>query len=191
VQENRRLRDPRELSALAHPVRVGILEQLTIRGPMTATELGDVLDESPANCSWHLRKLAEHGFVEEAKGGAGRRRPWRSTQVGFNWGDEDTGREARPAADALSRMMLERWLDRYYDSMRRADADEPPWRAGRFMMQTATWLTAEELAELSEELSAVMRRYRERLTDPTQRPEGSRLCELVSWGVPIQVDDAP
>jgi hypothetical protein len=87
--------------------------------------------------------------------------------------------------------MLERWLDRYYASMHRADADGPPWRAGRFMMQTATWLTAEELAELNEELSAVMRRYRERLTDADQRPEGSRLCELVAWGVPIQVGDGP
>src|SRR4051794_34065627 len=73
----RRLSDPRELQALAHPVRLGIMELLTVAGPLTATELADRLDETPANCSWHLRKLAEHAFVEEAGGGIGRQRPWR------------------------------------------------------------------------------------------------------------------
>src|SRR4051794_23146766 len=69
----RRLSDPRELQALAHPVRIGIMELLTVSGPLTATELADMLDETPANCSWHLRKLAEHAFVDEA--GAGPRAP--------------------------------------------------------------------------------------------------------------------
>ena len=66
MPEPRRLRDPRALTAVAHPVRMGILELLSVEGAMTATELADRLDESPANCSWHLRKLAEHDFIEEA-----------------------------------------------------------------------------------------------------------------------------
>ncbi|MEO6512975.1 MAG: helix-turn-helix domain-containing protein, partial [Nocardioides sp.] len=76
---HRRLNDVRELKALAHPVRMGIIEHLSVSGPLTATELADRMDETPANCSWHLRKLAEHGFVEEAEGGTagqGRKRPW-------------------------------------------------------------------------------------------------------------------
>ena len=66
---------------------------------MTATELADRLDESPANCSWHLRKLAEHGFIEEAAGGTGRQRPWQSGVSGMRWADDDdsAGRAARPA----------------------------------------------------------------------------------------------
>ena len=36
---------------------------------MTASQAAARLDESPSNCSWHLRKLAEHGFVREARGG--------------------------------------------------------------------------------------------------------------------------
>ena len=71
MPEPRRLRDPRALSALAHPVRLGIIELLATEGPMTASGLADRLDESPANCSWHLRKLAEHEFIEEAEGLAG------------------------------------------------------------------------------------------------------------------------
>ena len=33
-------------------------------------------------------------------------------------------------------------------------------------------------------LTAVLDRYAERLTEPTERPAGSRLCEFVAWGVP-------
>ncbi|MFC6286669.1 ArsR/SmtB family transcription factor [Nocardioides sp. GCM10027113] len=189
--KNRHLRDPRELAALAHPVRVGILELLAIHGPLTATALGDFLDENPANCSWHLRKLAEHGFVEEAGGGHGRQRPWRTVHLGFNWGDEDTDPSTRPTADALSRMMLERWLDRFYASLTRAAAEEPEWNSARSMTQTATWLTAEELAAMNHEVSELLRKYRDRLADPDQRPEGSRLCEFVAWGAPIELETTP
>src|SRR5680860_921084 len=92
----RTLDDPRSLRAVAHPVRLGILEQLTIHGPMTATELADQLDETPSNCSWHLRKLAEHSFVEEAEGGVGRKRPWQIVSVGMQSGDSSTSPHCMP-----------------------------------------------------------------------------------------------
>lgn len=187
ARANRRLTDPRELVALAHPVRVRILEQLTIHGPLTATALGDLLDESPANCSWHLRKLAEHGFVEEAEGPGGRRRPWRVTSVGFDLEAEDLEPRDRPGARALNRMMLERWLDRFHASLAQAEHEEPGWRAARGLTQTATWVTSDELDEVMTEVGEVLRRYRERLTDPSTRPPGSRLCEFVAWGAPIDV----
>ena len=41
----RRLVDPKALRALAHPVRVAILEVLSARGPLTASELADVVGE--------------------------------------------------------------------------------------------------------------------------------------------------
>src|SRR3954465_2595175 len=88
---HRRLSDPRELQALAHPVRMAIIEQLSISGPLTATELADRLDETPANCSWHLRKLAKFGFVEEAEGGTGRQRPWQVPGIGLAGSGGGTG----------------------------------------------------------------------------------------------------
>ena len=54
------------MRALAHPVRVALLELLGRDGPMTATQAGEALGESPANASFHLRTLAKYGFVEEA-----------------------------------------------------------------------------------------------------------------------------
>ena len=79
----RRVTTASELKALSHPLRIDIIEQLGVRGPLTASELGEALGESPANCSWHLRKLAEHAFVEETHDGHGRRRPWRLVKLGL------------------------------------------------------------------------------------------------------------
>ena len=65
-----RSNDARTLRALAHPVRVALIETLSVEGPLTATEAGERIGESPTTCSFHLRQLAKYGFVEEA--GAGR-----------------------------------------------------------------------------------------------------------------------
>ena len=145
VPQPRRLRDPRALTAVAHPVRMGIIELLTLEGAMTATQLADRLDESPANCSWHLRKLAEHDFIEEAAGGTGRQRPWQMRRVGMSWaGDDAVTDEERRAGHALSRMLLERWVDRFLVATEREET--AGWRGSSTLTQHVAWLTREELA---------------------------------------------
>src|SRR3984957_4158463 len=78
----RRVSDARTMRALTHPVRIALIEQLSVVGPMTATEVGELIGESPTTCSFHLRQLAKYGFVEEAGGGKGRARPWRMSSIG-------------------------------------------------------------------------------------------------------------
>ncbi len=84
----RRLDSAQALRALAHPVRIALLELLTFHGPQTATQAAEQVGESPSNCSFHLRQLAKYGLVEEADDVAstGRARPWRVTQVGISTG---------------------------------------------------------------------------------------------------------
>jgi DNA-binding transcriptional ArsR family regulator len=182
----RRLQDPRELAALAHPVRLGIMELLTVSGPLTATELADRLDETPANCSWHLRKLAEHHFVEEAGGGIGRQRPWQVRSIGLAWDESDSSPSQVRAGRALEQMMLERQVTRFHEARARLhdDGDED-WGQAAQATQSASWLTLDELEAVNAELRAVLEKYVDRLTDPAQRPAGSRLCEFVAWGAPL------
>ena len=182
----RRLQDPRELAALAHPVRLGIMELLTVSGPLTATELADRLDETPANCSWHLRKLAEHHFVEEAGGGIGRQRPWQVRSVGLAWDEADASPSQVRAGRALEQMLLERQVTRFHEARARLhdDGDED-WSQAAQATQSASWLTLEELEAVNAEIRALLERYVDRLTDPSRRPAGSRLCELVAWGAPL------
>ena len=155
----RRLQDPRELAALAHPVRLGIMELLTVSGPLTATELADRLDETPANCSWHLRKLAEHHFVEEAGGGIGRQRPWQVRSVGLAWDESDASPGQVRAGRALEQMLLERQVTRFHQARARLHDDgDDDWGRGRQATQSASWLTLDELETVNTEIRAVLER---------------------------------
>ena len=77
------IRDPRALRALAHPVRLEILERLGLDGPATATVIGEAVGISPSAASYHLRALARFGLVVDAGGGTGRNRPWQAAGTGF------------------------------------------------------------------------------------------------------------
>jgi hypothetical protein len=162
------------------------MELLTVDGPLTATELADRLDETPANCSWHLRKLAEHAFVEEAGGGIGRQRPWRVRQVGLAWDDADATPGELRAGRALEEMLLQRQMTRFQQARAQlVDEGDRDWAQAASSTQSASWLTVEELDALNLEIRALLERYQDRLTDPSLRPAGSRLCEFVAWGAPL------
>ena len=93
--EPRKLTDPRTMRAVAHPVRIALLEVLTAEGPLTATQAGELIGESPTTCSFHLRQLAKYGFIEEAGAGPGRQRPWRLIYTGLRFSDVSDGPETR------------------------------------------------------------------------------------------------
>ena len=180
----RRVTDAGALKALAHPVRLGILELLVTQGPLTATEAGRLLDETPANCSWHLRRLAEHGFVREAPSRGGRSRPWRAVSEGLTWEDGDEDPELTAAGEALSDMLLERELQRFRAARASAASEPQEWREVTHLNQSRLWLTADEARALSEELAELFLRHAERLNEPEKRPEDARLVSLVGWLAP-------
>lgn len=67
------------LRALSHPVRLKMLALLRAEGPATATTLALRLDLNTGATSYHLRQLAQHGFIEEdADRGNARDRWWRA-----------------------------------------------------------------------------------------------------------------
>ena len=68
------------LKSLAHPLRVRIYDELSSYGPMTASGLGERLDESSGSTSYHLRQLERAGLVrEDTTRGKGRERWWERT----------------------------------------------------------------------------------------------------------------
>jgi DNA-binding transcriptional ArsR family regulator len=74
--------DARRLRALAHPLRVQILNILAAEGAATSTMLAKRLGESTGTLSWHLRHLAEHGLIEEEPDHGTRRERWWRTPHG-------------------------------------------------------------------------------------------------------------
>jgi DNA-binding transcriptional ArsR family regulator len=191
--ERRRLSGADELRVLAHPLRLRILQVLHERTMATATDVAEIVGESPANCSWHLRQLAKHGFVEEAGEVRGRRRPWRRTGQSMEWGDSGETGETAAASDQLSTVFMEQEFGglRGWQAWRRTDPVE--WQDAATFIQSTAWLTVEELAVVNAELLEVLLRHRERLADPSLRPPGARRIRLFAWGVPARplAEDEP
>jgi DNA-binding transcriptional ArsR family regulator len=177
----RQLTDPRAMRAMAHPVRLALLQELNDAGTLTATEAAERVGESPSNCSFHLRQLAKYGFVEEAPGGKGRERPWRAVNTGFSMTDVHEDPETALAAGALAQVVTERWLERARRGLERRQRMPKEWRSVTGTDQMTLYVTPEEMKALNGELLGILDRYRERIADPAKRPEGSRSVEHVSF----------
>lgn len=181
----REISDARTLRALAHPVRLALIETLSIEGPMTATEAGERIGESPTTCSFHLRQLAKYNFVEEAGGGKGRARPWRITSTYLQFSAHDDP-ELEIASNALMRLFRERQLDRYRTWLETRTMFPLQWRQAAGESDLVFHVTAEELKALNDELLAfLLPRFRDRLTDPSQRPAGSAPVEMLVFSYPV------
>ena len=127
------LTDPQAMRALAHPVRLAILEQLQRHGPATATQLAPAVGATPSVTSWHLRHLAGFGLVRDSDAGTDRRqRWWEAAARGFRFeasGDE----ESQSAARVLSRQLFRQSDDLPHKWMAedepRLDGDGGGWAA--------------------------------------------------------------
>ncbi len=180
----RRVSDTRTLRALAHPVRIALVEALSLHGAMTATEAGERIGESPTTCSFHLRQLAKYGFVEEAGGGKGRARPWQMTSIGMSVSADDT--ESELAAGLLTKLLRERQFERYRTWLETRASYPKRWREAAGDSEYVFYLTVEELEALSAELSALLLpRLRERLIDPGRPPRGAVPVEMLLFTYPI------
>lgn len=182
--EGRRLDSASELRALSHPTRLALIRLLDDEGPLTATEAGERLGESPANASFHLRTLAKYGHVEEAPGGRGRQRPWQVVHRANSIPNEDLTPEARIAAGALIELIRARDLQqlREWDATR---ADYPKeWREAANEMRLGLHLTAAELTELNAAIEELVSAYEDR-TDP-RRP-GALPVSLGLHAVPTRL----
>ncbi|MFI1677231.1 ArsR/SmtB family transcription factor [Streptomyces sp. NPDC020607] len=100
--------DARTLRGLAHPLRMRLLSSLGLDGPATASQLAARLGESSGATSYHLRQLAEYGFVEDDPDrGKGRERWWRPAQQGIRT-NADLMRDQSPEVrGALSTVLHE------------------------------------------------------------------------------------
>ncbi len=181
----RRLTDPRAIRALAHPVRLSLLELLLREGPLTATQAADLLDESPGNMSWHLQTLAKYGYVEEAGGGVGRARPWRLVAAGNRFGDDDADPEEAQAAAALEQLFFERSFEKVGVWMAERHTYPEPWSSAGFATDNLSYLTPEELEYLGNEMDELIMQFRERTVDKSKRPAGSRPVHIVGFGHPL------
>lgn len=184
MKESRHITDAQTMRAMAHPVRLELLDLMRRDGAITASRAAELLGESPGNMSWHLQTLAKYGFVEEAGGGKGRSRPWRliAAREYVTTGADD------PVADAAADVLVNQMLDRDYAQVRQflATRSRYPleWQDAPFLIDTIVYLSAPELIELRQQISELLDRQIER-TDPSKRPEGALPVHLSAHGHPL------
>jgi DNA-binding transcriptional ArsR family regulator len=144
------------MRALAHPVRLALLDHLHTLEQATATECAAVVGDSPSSCSYHLRALAKWGFVAEGEGGVGRERPWRATAARIEFTSD--GLEAIVLRDEL----VARQQQRLRDALRHEHELPPRWRRAAQTSSATLELTPLELEELGERFEQLLDDFRGR-----------------------------
>lgn len=180
----REITDPRELRALAHPVRFALLD-LLVSGPLTATQCAERLGQTPANCSYHLRQLAKYGHVMPAEGGVGRERPWKARDEGISWDSSGAGGVAHErAAEALSDVIEDYRFGAWRDYRTRRHTEPVQWREADMSTDVVAWMTAEELTDLKRQMMALFASFVARDEDPAARPAGARAVRYFGYAYP-------
>jgi hypothetical protein len=143
--------------------------------------------------SYHLRVLAEHGFiVEDTERGNARDRWWRalhrSTSFTFRSPGDPGDAESVELAEQFVRIVATSAYERmlaYIDSMaaHREELPAQPWQLSDRPLRLST----EEARALTEEIHVLVERYRRQPDDPEPRP-GTRRAILQFQLLP---DDGP
>lgn len=153
---------PESLRVLAHPLRSRLLGQLRMGGPATATDLAATLDTNSGATSYHLRKLESVGLVEDTGEGEGKRRLWRAASRAHSWfpsqfaGNED----AETALNWLSHDVVRHFGERYEKWLDVSMAWPVEWQDACGGSDDMVLVTHEQLAEMRDEIWAVVARYR-------------------------------
>jgi DNA-binding transcriptional ArsR family regulator len=168
---------PKALRGLVHPIRLRLLDLLQADGPATATGLAKRIGESSGVTSYHLRVLAEHGFVvEDTERGNGRDRWWRAvhrtTSFSFRAGDERASDETIEAAEHFVRLVAEESHRRVLTFVgtlagrREDELADLPWTVSEWPLM----LTLDEARLLRDAVAELVAPYRRDLADVEQRP---------------------
>lgn len=174
-----RITDPARIRALAHPLRLALLDLLEGVNEATATDCAVRLGESVASCSFHLRTLERYGFVERGDR-RGKEKPWRLVTktwdvrpareaVAFGY----TGASTRATAE-LAAILVGREAERLRAFLGHYEKEEAAWVESSTISTSSFWATAEETAAISETLRELARPFRDRDDDPASRPSGAR-----------------
>jgi predicted ArsR family transcriptional regulator len=184
-RSTKRITDPKALRALAHPIRMSLIGLLRTEGPLTATRAAELLGESSASTSFHLRQLAKYGMAEEAPGGQGRERPWQATTMSTDVPNFAEDAEFAAASGQFRAVLAERyfhWLMRW---LAERPSEPAEWQRADQFGDLLLYLTADELKDLGTKVRQLVDRYVDRTARPELRPEDARLVTFLQLAFPM------
>jgi DNA-binding transcriptional ArsR family regulator len=180
----RRITEPKALEALAHPVRLALIDHLMAAGPATASACARAVGDTPSNCSYHLRTLAKVELVEEVTSADGRERPWRALITGFDLAT-DEGAPITPQEEQLVAVSVQRDQQFVRDYLARREQVPARWRRADVYRTYTLRLTPQELRRLDAEIDALIRPYIAPVREDA--PRGSALVHLGIQAAPTEL----
>ncbi len=189
--------DTASLKALAHPLRVQILEMLSRYGPQTACSLAELLDESSGATSYHLRQLAKFDFVHEVQGrGTARERWWERPRGAI----QITSPEL---ADSPATQEASRLVTREFERSRQAvladfmahgmDSLDEDWLDAAIVNTANARMSAEQLGRYARSMEAFARNLLEEIRNEPEaddaRPVQIHFNAFPILGVPAWAGD--
>jgi DNA-binding MarR family transcriptional regulator len=164
---------------LTNPIRRGILNYIGYYGEANSTSVARALGESTGTTSYHLRKLAEQGLIEEIpERSAGRERWWRL--LPFNHVAADPGERTPDEEAALRKWGSERLssdIELYIKALAEYEGPEGWVQAQRH----GGYMTKAELLAFFDEYMALLAKYSHLREDA---PEDARPMALRFLAVP-------
>ncbi|KOX29261.1 ArsR family transcriptional regulator [Streptomyces sp. NRRL F-4707] len=192
-QESHPITDLGTLKALAHPLRMQLYRGLCVARTATASQLAEQVNEAVSLVSYHLRKLAEHGLVEQAEpqSADGRERWWQPSSDGVTIRNENfrDAPERAAAHLAATRLFHDQRADMYRRYLDERPTWGPEWNSAAPDNESLLRLTPADLKELGEELLALARKYdaRGRAAEAAGDTEGRENVALHVYGFPFRV----
>jgi DNA-binding transcriptional ArsR family regulator len=181
--------DPKAIRALAHPLRLDLLQLLGADGPATAAQCGRVLGASQASCSFHLRQLAKYGFVEDAGAGRDRReRQWRVTQPRLSI-RAGAGEADGAVRRQIEQLVVEHDMQAILDYSRRPDGAWPEWQHKAGIVTAMAVLSPDEAAAIKEKWMELLATYIAR-ADGRQPQPGQRHVRYFMAATPLPEPEA-
>jgi len=154
--------DAAQLRALAHPLRLQLLEVLQSEGPATASQLARRLGESSGATSYHLRALHRAGMVEEAEQRNARERWWQRSpdrRVIPNSVPQEASATERAELQAAHSQIESIFVERDDNAMRRwmeVRYDLPmEWQDSQWIGNFRIWATAAEVRDFVQAVIAL------------------------------------
>ncbi|WP_248579307.1 helix-turn-helix domain-containing protein [Nocardioides sp. InS609-2] len=149
---------PAGLRALSHPTRLRMLALLRIDGPATATTLAGRLGLNTGATSYHLRQLAQHGFIEEDETrGNARDRWWRASHQSTQTNPaEATTPEEQDTVDGFLQAVAIIYTNQLQQSLEERPLLPKEWDEASTMSDWNVRLTAAGARALKRRLAAVM-----------------------------------
>lgn len=171
------------IRALAHPLRLELLDLLRYEGPSTATLLGQRLGESSGATSYHLRQLARYGFVAEIPSERKRERWWRyqERQLMIPGGSASDGEGRTLLAELLSREAHA--LDRFLATRSHLGK----WDEVAFFQSRGFRLTVGELDAVRKGIEEVLAPLRR--ADALDAPADALPVRILAFGFPLPLEE--